>query len=78
MGFRDLDGRLRDVMDPRGGFKLGQLVVVGARPAMGKTGFGMSLLEAADADGLGFNDDAAGNGRRGTRETNSELGAAMA
>ena len=40
-GFADLDKALN------GGFKAGQLIIVAARPAMGKTAFGMSLCEAA-------------------------------
>ena len=50
-GLQDIDNRLRGFMDPRGGWKPGQLIFVGARPAMGKTAFGMTLLEAAAAEG---------------------------
>ena len=51
-GFTALDNMLRGFMDATGGFRQKQLIAVGARPAMGKTGFAMSLLEAAASDGL--------------------------
>lgn len=44
-GLKDLDAKLR------GGLRAGQLVIVAARPGMGKTAFGVGLCEAAASDG---------------------------
>lgn len=50
-GLPDLDAKLRGFSDTFGGLHPSQLIIVGARPSMGKTAFGTTLIEAAaDAD----------------------------
>lgn len=46
-GLKDVDEKLRSFNEPTGGFRPTQLIIVGARPAMGKTAYGTGLIEAA-------------------------------
>lgn len=46
-GLIDLDFKLKFQNDQFGGFYPTQLIVIGARPAMGKTAFGTGLIEAS-------------------------------
>lgn len=46
-GLADVDNKLKALNDTEGGFRPTQLIIVGARPAMGKTAFGTGLIEAA-------------------------------
>lgn len=48
-GLIDLDNHLKGPFDTTGGFKSGQLILLGARPAMGKSAIAMKFLEAAAA-----------------------------
>lgn len=52
-GIRDVDEKLKGFGMPTGGLRPTQLVVVGARPAMGKTSYIMGLIEAASEAGIG-------------------------
>lgn len=46
-GIKDVDDRLRGFKDTLGGLKPTQLIVLGARPAMGKSAYVSGLIEAA-------------------------------
>jgi replicative DNA helicase len=46
-GIRDVDDKLRPFNAPTGGFRPTQLIILGARPAMGKSAYVTGLIEAA-------------------------------
>lgn len=46
-GLKDLDDKLKPFQAPTGGFRPTQLIVLAARPGMGKTSFAMDLINAA-------------------------------